>query len=80
MLFYGIVGIGPIALDGFSQLFSQPPLSLYTLRESTPFLRTLTGALFGLMNVWLAYPYIEESMDEIKTDIARKREHEGLST
>jgi hypothetical protein len=24
----------------------------------------LTGALFGIMNVWLAFPYIEGSMRE----------------
>jgi hypothetical protein len=39
-------------------------LSFYPIRESTPFLRALTGALFGIGNAWLAYPYIEESMQE----------------
>ena len=77
-LLYGVLGIVPIALDGFSQLFSQPPFNLITLRESTPFLRTLTGFLFGTMNVWLAYPYLEESFLEIKNDLKAKLERARL--
>lgn len=66
---YILFAIGPIGLDGFSQLFANPPfngfgLDFYPIRESTPFLRTLTGALFGIGNGWLAFPYIEESMQE----------------
>jgi uncharacterized membrane protein len=40
--------IAPMALDGFTQLFGW--------RESTPELRTLTGALLGFASVWLVYP------------------------
>lgn len=47
----------PIALDGLSQLFG--------LRESTWWLRTFTGALFGAASVWLAYPYIEAAMRDV---------------
>lgn len=54
----------PIAVDGLSQLFG--------LRTSTWWLRTLTGALFGLATAWLAYPYIEESMNDIRQSIMRK--------
>ncbi|MGH2523159.1 MAG: DUF2085 domain-containing protein [Anaerolineales bacterium] len=70
-----LVGLLPIALDGFSQLFSQmgiPPFNLIPFRESTPFLRTLTGGLFGLANVWLAYPYFQESMREVAHDLSVK--------
>jgi len=80
---YLLLGIAPIALDGFSQLFSQPPLSyipllsVLPLRESTPILRTLTGGLFGLMNGWLAFPYVAESMVEIKADIEKKFAKQG---
>ncbi|HEY2982326.1 MAG TPA: DUF2085 domain-containing protein [Anaerolineales bacterium] len=67
-LLWVLLGLGPIGLDGFSQLFSQfnwPWLaSLIPYRESTPFLRVLTGGLFGWMTAWYAYPYIEESMRE----------------
>ncbi len=54
----------PIAVDGLSQLFG--------LRTSTWWLRTITGALFGVGVVWLVYPYIQESMDDIRTSIEKK--------
>jgi uncharacterized membrane protein len=63
-----LIGIAPIGLDGFSQLFSQFNWqwlsSLLPYRESTVYLRVLTGALFGFMTAWFAYPNIEESMNE----------------
>ncbi|MDO8470008.1 MAG: DUF2085 domain-containing protein, partial [bacterium] len=63
-----LIGIAPIGLDGFSQLFSQFNwewlASMLPYRESTPFLRALTGALFGLATAWFAYPSMEESMSE----------------
>jgi len=77
ILLFILIGMGPIGLDGFSQLFGyySTPLdgsiptsiqaaiqSVAPLRESTPFLRTFTGALFGLMLAWLAYPHIDLSM------------------
>lgn len=61
-----IIGILPIAMDGFSQLLSQPPISLLPMRESTPFLRTLTGGLFGITTAWFGYPMVEETMSEIR--------------
>lgn len=78
-----LVGVMPIALDGFSQLFSQipgfagwvnplfHPGNLYW-RESTPLLRTLTGGLFGFMLVWLTYPYIEDSMLDTRLQLQRR--------
>ncbi|HSN78587.1 MAG TPA: DUF2085 domain-containing protein [Anaerolineae bacterium] len=54
----------PIAVDGLSQLFG--------LRTSNWWLRTLTGALFGAGVVWLVYPYIQESMDDIRSNIENK--------
>ncbi|HEX7433747.1 MAG TPA: hypothetical protein VF326_08820, partial [Anaerolineaceae bacterium] len=36
------------------------------LRESTPFLRTLTGFLFGFSTAWYGYPFIYEAMEETK--------------
>lgn len=47
----------PIAFDGLSQLFG--------LRESSWWLRTVTGGLFGAASVWLAYPYIEAAMRDV---------------
>lgn len=57
-----IAGLGPIGLDGFSQLLSYPPFSWWEVRETLPFFRISTGAMFGLMTAWLAFPYIEEAM------------------
>jgi uncharacterized membrane protein len=77
-----IFGLGPIALDGFSQLFSQygvaiAPLSSFSqqylpLRESSPFWRTFTGALFGFLLVWLTYPHIDASMKGTERDLKEK--------
>jgi uncharacterized membrane protein len=71
-----LIGLGPIGLDGFSQLFSQfnwPWLVQYLpYRESTPFLRVLTGSLFGFTTAWFAYPNIEESMRETRQFFIKK--------
>lgn len=63
-IFWIIIGIVPIGLDGFSQLISQLPLNILPFRESTPLFRTLTGFLFGFITAWFGYPYVEESMSE----------------
>lgn len=82
-----VFGMGPIGLDGFSQLFSQygaaaDSLSflnnIFPLRESTPFLRTATGALFGFMLVWLAYPRIEEGMEATRKELGAKLYRAGV--
>jgi uncharacterized membrane protein len=67
-----IFGILPIALDGVSQLLSQPPLNLIPYRESTPLLRTITGFLFGFLTAWFGYPYVEESMSENRKYLEEK--------
>jgi uncharacterized membrane protein/glutaredoxin len=69
-----LVGLVPIGLDGVSQLISQPPLQLLPYRESTPFLRTLTGALFGFSTAWFGYPIVEETMAETRQFLGRKLE------
>lgn len=61
-----LIGIFPIALDGFSQLLSQPPLNMFPYRESTPLLRTVTGFLFGFTTAWFGYPIVEESMADLR--------------
>ncbi len=87
LLFFILIGLLPIALDGFSQLFGyySTPLDssvptgflaqvqrIFPLRESTPFLRTATGALFGLMLAWLAYPHVDAGMRITEKDLAAK--------
>lgn len=75
---WGLIGIAPIALDGFSQLLSQiPGFSLWAYRESTPLLRTLTGALFGFSTAWFGFPLLEESMTETRQMLAAKRARLG---
>lgn len=64
LLLYFFVGIAPMGMDGFSQMFSYPPFEFWPVRETIPVFRVLTGALFGAMNVWLAFPYLEASMRE----------------
>lgn len=68
LLLFVLLGMGPIGLDGFSQLFGyygtylEPLERLFPLRESTPFMRTATGAWFGLCVAWLALPHIDAGM------------------
>jgi uncharacterized membrane protein len=74
-----LIGIVPIGVDGFWQLFTNYPysttfhfLTLLPYHESSPFWRSLTGGLFGLANIWLAYPYFEESMQEARLELKLK--------
>ncbi len=82
-----IFGMGPIGLDGFSQLFGYFGLGqegilgtlfgLFPVRESPPWLRTATGAWFGLCLVWLAYPHINDGMRQSVADLQEKLERVG---
>ncbi len=71
-----LLGLGPVGLDGFSQLFSQVPLgflnAILPYRESTPFLRSLTGFIFGWTTGWFTIPLIEETMQETRQLLAKK--------
>ena len=71
-----LVGVFPIGLDGFSQLFSQIPSTFIQTylpyRESTPFLRTLTGFLFGFSTAWFMFPLIEETMADTRRMLSKK--------
>lgn len=67
-----MIGIVPVGIDGFSQLLSQPPISLYPVRESTPFLRVLTGGLFGITTAWFGYPMTEQAMADTRRIMAGK--------
>jgi uncharacterized membrane protein len=73
---WALIGIVPIGLDGFSQLFSQMNwqwlAAIIPYRESTPFLRVLTGGLFGFTTAWFSYPYMEESMAETRQFFIKK--------
>jgi len=47
----------PMAIDGVTQMFG--------LRTSNWWLRSITGALFGFAAVFLAYPYVQQAMDDV---------------
>jgi uncharacterized membrane protein len=70
-----IIGIIPIGIDGFSQIPSLLSVQMpawIPIRESTPFLRTLTGFLFGFTTAWYGFPYIEESMRDTRRLLSQK--------
>ncbi len=75
-ILWGLIGIAPIGLDGFSQLFSQmnwPWLAQYLpYRESTPMERVITGFLFGFCTAWFAFPGIEAAMKETRQFLVKK--------
>jgi uncharacterized membrane protein len=73
-----ILGAGPIGIDGFSQLLGYPPFSLWPARETTPFFRTMTGAVFGLMMAWLAFPYLAEAFEDTQRSIEAKFARKGI--
>lgn len=75
---YVLLGLGPIGLDGFSQLLGYPPFNLWPPRETLPGYRVVTGALFGLMNVWLGFPYLQMSFDETREAIEAKLQRAGI--
>ena len=62
-----ILFVIPMAIDGVTQLVG--------LRESDWLLRGITGAMFGIGSIWLAYPYVDEAMqDVIVSEEKRKRD------
>ena len=56
-----IIGVLPMAADGLWQVASRL-IPVLTARESTPFLRTLTGALFGFLTCWYLLPTLEQTL------------------
>jgi uncharacterized membrane protein len=69
-----VIGLGPIGLDGGSQLLSFLPglASWFPARESTPLLRVLTGGLFGWMTAWYLFPMLEDTARETRQIVQRK--------
>jgi uncharacterized membrane protein len=71
-----VIGLFPMGLDGLSQVVSQfqyPAFqTILPYRESTPFLRTLTGFLFGFTTAWYGFPIVEEAMADTRRLLAKK--------
>lgn len=59
----------PIAVDGLTQLVGW--------HESNWWLRTITGVLFGIGSVWLAYPFLQDAMDEVISNETKRRVLKG---
>jgi uncharacterized membrane protein len=78
LLLYALLGLGPIAIDGLSQLLGYPPFNFWPPRETQPIFRVVTGALFGFMNAWLGLPYLEISMRDMRLEIEEKLRHAGI--
>lgn len=53
-----LLALAPMAVDGLTQLVG--------LRESTPLLRSVTGAIFGIATAWLVVPLLDEGFREIQ--------------
>ncbi len=61
---YYLIFLVPMGVDGVLQLFG--------LYESTWFLRTVTGSIFGFGSVLFAYPYLEEGFADIRRTVNSK--------
>ncbi len=65
----------PMLIDGGSQWLSYLINFFYVrfpTRESAPLLRVLTGSLFGLATVWLAYPHVQQAMEEFRETLHKR--------
>ena len=74
---YIALGIFPIAVDGGYQWLTYVleivlPRSPLPVHETVPLLRTLTGSLFGLATVWLAYPHVQEAMGDFQSTLHKR--------
>ena len=71
---YILLGLVPMGIDGGYQFISYalpllfPRLSL-TPYETTPLMRIITGTAFGLATIWLAYPYVQSSMEDVRATL-----------
>jgi uncharacterized membrane protein len=74
---YILLGLVPMGLDGGYQFLSYalplvfPRISVQPY-ETTPMMRLITGALFGWATVWLAYPYVHHSMDDVRASLQER--------
>lgn len=70
-----LIGMGPIGLDGLSQIPGMLGINLpewMIIRESTPLFRVVTGTLFGGMTMWYLLPQVEDSMRSTRMHLMRK--------
>jgi len=70
-------GVVPMLLDGGYQFLSYVmpliwPDGPIVPHETAPAMRVITGALFGLATAWLAYPIVNETMEEARKSLERR--------
>jgi uncharacterized membrane protein len=75
---YVFLGLGPVGLDGFSQLLGYPPFEFWPPRETLPVFRVMTGAIFGLMTAWLGFPYLDMSFQDTRMELEAKLARAGI--
>jgi uncharacterized membrane protein/glutaredoxin len=75
---WAAIALVPIGLDGVSQLVSQPPFAFLPYRESTPYLRVLTGYLFGFATAWFGIPMMEEAQSDTVQVMDRRKKLLGI--
>jgi len=71
------IGVMPMLLDGGYQFVANLVAYIWpdgpmTAHETTPTLRVITGALFGLATVWLSFPLVQEAMEDVKKSLHRR--------
>jgi uncharacterized membrane protein len=69
-----ILSLVPIGIDGLSQLpgLAQGLPDWLPIRESTPYLRLLTGFFFGFFTGWYLFPLVDQTMQETQILMQRK--------
>ena len=69
------VGIVPMGIDGGFQWLAYVINSIYSdfpAYDTIPLFRVITGTLFGVSTVWLAYPHIQAAMDEFRETLQKR--------
>jgi uncharacterized membrane protein len=74
---YIAFGVLPMLIDGGYQWLTYLAIAIWPqapirTHETTPLLRTITGALFGMATVWLAYPHVQATMDEFQQTLKQR--------
>jgi uncharacterized membrane protein len=69
------IGIIPMGIDGGFQWIAYIINSFYSdfpAYDTIPLLRVITGTLFGVATVWLAYPHVQAAMDEFRETLQKR--------
>lgn len=73
------LGLGPVGIDGMSQLIGYYPFEWWPPRETLPIFRVVTGALFGAMFAWAFLPRLDRSFAETTNQLTRQLRASGAA-